>query len=141
MLLESQYLGVREPHLLQCQEGHVFAASPLSVGRGQGECRLCVDRMWDVFYVVRDPLNDVIKFGITCRDGRIRLQVHARDGFDEVLRLHVGLPADTAPALERQVIAALNDAGEQPVRGREYFPARVLPLVLDLVDNHPAVSS
>jgi hypothetical protein len=33
----------------------------------------------------------------------------------------------------------LEDAGEEPVRGREYFRDCVLPLVLDLVDNHPQI--
>jgi hypothetical protein len=37
------------------------------------------------------------------------------------------------------VLAALRDAREEPLRGREYFSVHVLPLVLDLVDNHPAV--
>lgn len=36
---------------------------------------------------------------------------------------------------EIAVLAALRDAREEPVRGREYFPARVLGLVLDVVDG------
>ncbi|MPY47110.1 GIY-YIG nuclease family protein [Streptomyces acidicola] len=76
-----------------------------------------------------------MKFGITSGDPRPRLSDHARDGFDCVIRLIEGLPGDLAPRLERAVLAALRDAREAPVRGREYFPARVLGLVLDVVDG------
>ncbi|MFJ1528247.1 hypothetical protein ACIOFV_07430 [Streptomyces mirabilis] len=62
-----------------------------------------------------------------------------RGRLDDVVRLYAGLPGDVAPELERTILAALRDAREEPVRGHEYFPARVLPLVLDLVDNHPAL--
>ncbi|MBL0777355.1 hypothetical protein G6541_08340 [Streptomyces albidoflavus] len=55
------------------------------------------------------------------------------------MRVHTGLPADVAPALERMILAALRDAREVPVRGKEYFSGRALPLVLDLVDNHPTL--
>ncbi|MFF7824222.1 hypothetical protein ACFZCM_03265 [Streptomyces rochei] len=88
-----------------------------------------------MFYVVADDVNDVVKFGITSGDPRPRLAVHARDGFDRVIRLFEALPGDLAPRLERAVLAALRDAREEPVRGREYFPARVLGLILDVVDG------
>jgi hypothetical protein len=102
-------------------------------------CRFCKGKVWDVFYVVQDDLNDVIKFGVTSGDPRPRLGNHERDGFDQVVRLHAGLPGDTAPWLERAIISALRDAREAPVRGREYYHVRALPVVLDLVDNHPAI--
>ncbi|BBC30035.1 hypothetical protein SGFS_013290 [Streptomyces graminofaciens] len=99
---------------------------------------MCAGKAWDVFYVVVDEINDTIKFGITSGDPRPRLGMHARDGFGDVVRLVEGLPGDLAPRLERAVLAALRDAREAPVRGREYFPAHVLPLVLDLVDGWTA---
>jgi hypothetical protein len=111
------------------------------VQQGQGICRFCKGRAWDVFYVVQDDINDVIKFGVTSGNPRMRLGVHERDGFDRVVRLAEGLPGVVAPELERTIIAALRDAREAPVRGREYYRARVLPVVLDLVDNHPAIRS
>lgn len=138
-LLEGAYSGSRELHLLQCSEGHTFTSTPAAVRKRAAKCRVCNDLVWNVFYVVRDPENEWIKFGITSRDGRSRLQKHARDGFTDVLRLHTGLAPDIAQPLERQVIAALRDAGETPVRGKEYFWDRALQLVLDLVDNHPAI--
>ncbi|MFF4292083.1 hypothetical protein ACFY0N_00330 [Streptomyces vinaceus] len=88
---------------------------------------------------MQDELNDVIKFGITSGDPRPRLGAHARQGLDSVVRLIEGLPGGVAPEIERTIRLALRDAGEKPVRGREYFRARTLALVLDLVDNHPAV--
>ncbi|MTE20240.1 hypothetical protein F0L17_14205 [Streptomyces sp. TRM43335] len=88
-----------------------------------------------MLYVVVDEVHDAVKFGITSGDPRPRLAVHARDGYDTVARLVTDLP--DAREMERRILAALRDAGEQPIRGREYYPARVLPMVLDLVDNSP----
>ncbi|WP_189783032.1 GIY-YIG nuclease family protein [Streptomyces capitiformicae] len=88
-----------------------------------------------MFYVVADEINGVVKFGITSGDPRPRLGDHSRDGFDCVIRLVEGLPGDVALRLEKTILAALRDAREAPVRGREYFPARVLPLITDLVDG------
>ncbi len=87
-----------------------------------------------------DDVEDLLKFGITSGDPRRRLAVHAKDGFSQVVRVHTGLPGDTAPELERTIIAALRDAREVPVRGREYYRGRALALVLDLVDNYPAIN-
>lgn len=124
---------------IRCPLGHETTVMPSGLRSGEGLCRFCKGKVWDVFYVVQDDLNDVIKFGVTSGDPRPRLGDHGRDGFDRVVRLHTGLPGDTAPWLERAIISALRDAREAPVRGREYYRARVLPVVLDLVDNHPAV--
>lgn len=140
-LLEDRWLGNNVPHRALCVRGHECAPWPKGVHRGQGICRICVGNIWDAFYVVHDELQGVIKVGITSGDPRPRLTTHARDGFEEVLRIHSQLPDGVAPELERMVLAALRDVRETPVRGKEYFPARVLPLVLDLVDNHPAVRS
>jgi hypothetical protein len=96
---------------------------------------MCAGKVWDVFYVVADDINDVVKFGITSGNPRPRLSRHARDGLDRVIRLVEDLPDDVAPRLERTVLAALRDAREVPVRGVEYFPARVLDLILDVVDG------
>lgn len=137
-LLEP-YKGATKPHKVICPNGHTCFPTPHSVLAGSGLCRFCRGKSWDVFYVVQDELNDVIKFGITSGIPKQRLAVHERDGFDQVVRLHTGLPDNTAPWLERTIISALRDAREEPVRGREYYRTRVLPVVLDLVDNHPAI--
>ncbi|WP_327586012.1 hypothetical protein OHA25_02540 [Nonomuraea sp. NBC_00507] len=49
------------------------------------------------------------------------------------------MPGDTASELEYTILGALRDAREKPVRGREYFHTHVLPVILDLVDNHPLI--
>lgn len=135
------WVTIHVPVLVRCPEGHETSPIPNSVIRGNGLCRFCKGKAWDVFYVVQDDLNDVIKFGITSGSPKQRLAVHERDGFDQVVRLHTGLPDDVAPWLERAIISALRDARDEPVRGREYYRSRVLPVVLDLVDNHPDVRS
>ncbi|MFC9341452.1 hypothetical protein ACFTY9_25485 [Streptomyces sp. NPDC057021] len=138
-LLEPGWLGHKTPHRVRCAEGHEGSPRPNDLHRGQGVCRVCAGQIWDAFYVVRDDDRDVIKFGITSGDPRPRLADHAREGLDTVLRVHRDLPGSAARELELTVLAALADAREAPVQGREFFPARVLPLVLDLVDHHPAV--
>lgn len=134
-VLEPTWLGSGKPHRIRCSKGHECTPAPGGVQQGHGICRVCAGKVWDVFYVVADEINDTVKFGITSGDSRPRLKNHARDGFDSVVRLIEGLPGDLAPRLERAVLAALRDAREAPVRGREYFPARVLGLVLDVVDG------
>ena len=138
-VLEPVWLGALKPHRIRCSSGHETTPRPTALQQGSGLCRLCVGKTWDVFYVVADEINDTVKFGITSGDPRPRLGIHARDGFDSVVRLIKGLPSDLAPRLERAVLAALRDAREAPVRGREYFPARVLGLVLDVVDGWTSV--
>lgn len=138
-VLESAWKGALSPHQVQCAEGHKNSPRPNDVQQGQGICYKCRGRQWDAFYVVQDDIAEVIKFGVTSGDVRPRLYAHARDGLDRVVKLAQGLPQDTARELERTIASALRDVKENPVRGREYFHARALPLVLDLVDNHPAI--
>lgn len=102
-------------------------------------CATCAGKTWDAFYVVTDDSAELLKFGITAGSGRRRLTEHRRAGFDTVHRFHAGLPDETALNLERDVRATLRLAGEEPVRGREYYPDRVTALVLDVVDNYPGV--
>lgn len=135
----DEYHGATKTHRVRCPKGHIATPTPHSLLGGGGLCRFCAGKGWDVFYVVQDDMNDVVKFGITSGNPRPRLGNHARDGFDQVVRLHTGLADDVAPELERMVLAALRDAREVPVRGREYFDSSALALILDLVDNHPAL--
>ncbi|KOU99100.1 GIY-YIG nuclease family protein [Streptomyces sp. XY533] len=138
-LLEPTWLGNHVPHRARCAAGHDCNPRPNSVQQGSGVCRSCAGKTWDVLYVVTSELDDVVKFGVTSGNPRPRLRDHAYDGLDVIVRLVTGLPEGAAVELERTLLAALRDAREVPVRGREYFPARVLPLVLDLVDHHPAI--
>lgn len=135
------YQGSAAKHRIRCAKGHDVRQTPAHLMAGHALCRRCAYKEWDAFYLVRDNANDLLKFGITSGNPHRRLKVHAKDGFDVVVRLHVGLPGNTAPELERTIIAALRDAREAPVRGREYYRGGALALVLDLVDNHPDVRS
>ena len=135
VLLESAWLGAHSPHKVRCAQGHECTPRPHSVLQGNGVCRTCAGKTWDVFYVVADDINGVVKFGITSGDPRPRLYRHASDGLARVIRLVEGLPSDLAPRLERAVLGALRDARETPVRGVEYFPGRALGLILDVVDG------
>lgn len=136
VVLESTWLGKDVPHRVRCAAGHEGGARPGNVRQGEGICRTCSGKVWNAFYVVADDINDHLKFGITSGDPRPRLQDHERDGFDRVVRLLTDLPEGVAHALERSVLATLRLAGEQPVRGREYFDMRAMATVLDVVDHH-----
>lgn len=138
-LLESGWLGAYTPHRGRCAVGHETTFTPSSVGSGHG-CRVCAGMVWDDFYVVHDPESRRLKFGITSGDPRSRLGHHRRDGFTVTVRLFVGLPGETAPQMERDVLAALQRAGERPVRGREYYADHVVPLVLEIVDSYPRLA-
>lgn len=133
VVVEKEWKGKDQPHACLCSVGHQCAPRPGHLRRGTGLCSICAGRVRDVFYVVSDELNEALKFGITSGDPRPRLAVHARNGFDTVVRLIEGLPSSLA--LEQAVSAALRDAREAPIRGREYFPAHVMALVLDVVDG------
>jgi len=137
-LLESTWLGANTPHRVRCTAGHDCTPRPAQLRDGEGICSACAGRQWDILYVVSGDL-DVVKFGITSGDPRPRLRVHRRDGLDQVVRLFTGLPDGIARGLENNIKAALRDAREEPIRGREYFPVRALPLILDLIDHHPAI--
>jgi len=137
VVLEAKWLGSLTPHRVRCAAGHEGRPQPNHVMEGTGICRVCARQVWDVFYVVHDDDADHIKFGITSGDPRPRLREHARGGFTAVIRILEDLPGTTAPDMERLAISTLRLAGETPVRGREYYAANVLPVVLDVVDNYP----
>lgn len=139
VLLEPKWLGARVRHRIRCSAGHISTPLPNGVQQGNGLCRDCSGKNWDVFYVVGNDDAELVKFGITSGSGRRRLYDHRRDGFVTVHRLLSGLPDAAAPSLERDVQAVLRLAGEEPVRGREYYPDRVTALVLDIVDNYPGL--
>jgi hypothetical protein len=63
--------------------------------------------------------------------------VHRAEGYHTVVRLLTGLPADVAPMMEDAVRATLRLARMEPIRGREYFDADALVVILDVVDNYP----
>ncbi|MCX4573562.1 hypothetical protein OHB41_10285 [Streptomyces sp. NBC_01571] len=71
--------------------------------RGSGICRVCSSRA-TVLYVVVDDCADVLKFGITTGNPKIRLRHHRRDGHRRAARIHTGLPEGAALEIERALI-------------------------------------
>lgn len=132
--LYEKYLGAAKPHRVRCAQGHECRPRPHDVlYGGHGVCRKCAHRDWDAFYVVTSPR--AVKFGVTSGDPRRRLNDHAAQGFGQVSRLVVDLPGLVAHDAEIAVRAALDLAGEKPVKGREYFDISCLALVLDVADT------
>ncbi|MFF4146877.1 hypothetical protein ACFY0A_37380 [Streptomyces sp. NPDC001698] len=138
-IITGTYVNAATPIAMICEHGHECAPWPTSVLSGNGSCRTCAGKQWDVFYVVRNGEADEVKFGITSGDPRPRLGRHARAGYREVIRLRTGLPDTVAPDLERDLLTALHGAGERPIAGREYFPGRALAAVLAFVDGRLTV--
>jgi hypothetical protein len=136
-VLEAAWLGDRKPHRVRCAEGHQCTPIPTNVRSGQGLCRVCAGKEWDVFYVVATSDNSRIKLGISARGGKTRLRTHRAAGYTRVLLLMRDLPGDQAREIEQAVLGALRLADIQPIRGREYYDASALALVLDVADNYP----
>lgn len=132
--LYGTWRGTKIPHRVRCKNGHECHPEPTCVIQGQGPCFACAHRgEWDVFYVVTS--DAAVKFGITTGDPRRRLSAHARAGLTQVLRVVRGLPDGVAHEAEAAVRSALADAGEKPLRGREYFGISCLAIVLDVADS------
>jgi hypothetical protein len=95
---------------------------------------------WDAFYVVANLDQHRVKFGITSGNPGARLRAHSYKGYRGVVRLFVQVPEGVALEAERAVRAALRLAAAKPVRGREYYDSAALAVILDVVDNYPALS-
>jgi hypothetical protein len=134
-VLELEWLGNSKPHRVRCAEGHECCPTPGNVQQGHGICRACAGKDWNALYVVRDSATGWVKFGITGRDGRLRLSDHRRDGFTEALHLLTGLPEGLAVHTEQKIKLALAMAGAEPVRGREYFSDEYLALIENEISN------
>ena len=132
-LLEPEWRGVGNPHLVKCLEGHLTRPLPTNVQQGHGICRFCAGSEWDAFYIVTG--SGMVKFGITTGNGRHRLALHAAKGLADVVHLAAGLSGTAALDTENAVKAALAAAGETPVRGREYFDISCLALILDVASS------
>jgi len=133
--LFDRYMGNHKPHHARCPAGHEIWPRPMVVAKGHSICPACTFMIWDVFYVVAHKTEPWVKFGITNLTGRVRLATHRRRGYTTVVRLATGLPGRVAQDTEDAVRAALALAGERPVRGREYFDASCLALILDVADS------
>jgi single CXXC unit len=129
----GEYVNNHTPVLVRCPGGHLGRPHPHGIMTGQGICRICSCKAQDVFYVVTSRL--AVKFGITSGNPRPRLATHARQGYKQVVRLVADLAPTVAAKAERAVLSALAMAGEQPIRGKEYFDISCLALILDVADS------
>ena len=132
----SEWNGADEPHAVICAAGHACSPQPSNVLSGQGPCRFCIGRYWDVFYVVANDSLGTLKFGITSGDPRPRLRTHRGDGYRRTIFLASGL--EDARGLELEMMATLEGHGHQAVRGLEYFRLEALDLVLKTLDSFEA---
>lgn len=139
LVLEPTWLGSGMQHRIQCSQGHLVSVRPSSVQQGQGICRACKGKKWDVFYVVSGAY--VVKFGVTSGNPAKRLSDHASKGLRTVHRVAVELPEGRAVWYENQLMAGLTNLGVNPAQGREYFHLSELELVLSFVDHNLGVVS
>lgn len=133
--LYVSWQGVMSPHHIRCKNGHDCYPNPNSVKNGQGICRICAVGADDIFYIVRNPDDGTVKFGITQKDPRPRMRDHRRDGYSEVIRIVGELPEGDPRDIERNIIHALRDAGIKPVKGREYYPSEAFALIMDVAEG------
>jgi hypothetical protein len=133
ILLEPEWLGVHKPHKVRCVIGHICYPYPAGIQQGEGVCRFCVNKIWDVFYIVGDPSTLRIKFGITSGNPNPRLNDHRQYGFTKTIILLTKLPDGLALIMEQLSRERLQDMGIKPIRGREYFPPEALPHVLSVI--------
>jgi hypothetical protein len=134
----GEYINAREPVLLRCVAGHLCSPRPDDVQQGQGICHQCWYD-WSTFYVLLNPKQGRVKFGVTSGDPRPRLKTHRGRGYTERVRVLREIP--DAFMLEQNIIATLRDAEIPPVHGREYYDAApALPVVLDIVDGWATVA-
>jgi hypothetical protein len=134
--LYEAWRGVDSPHHVRCAAGHECYPYPSRVLYGGDVCRKCSGKIWDVFYIVQNPMNGSIKFGITSHDSRRRLRTHRRSGYTKTLLTRESLSGTVAPDIERAAKSALRKAGIVPVSGREYFPSSALPIVLEICETN-----
>jgi hypothetical protein len=130
--LYSEWLGGQRNHHVRCACGNECWPRPGDVRAGDGICAKCARMFYTVFYVLEHESKPLVKFGISSNEGRRRLSNHRRDGFTVVHLLMTGLADGVPRTAEKAVMSALALAGEKPHRGREYFNASCLALILDV---------
>ena len=136
------WMGRSYGHQIECPgKGHSVVV-PSRFTYGTWKCERCHRRTsQDCLYLVHNTDLFVVKFGITTRDPKTRLQNHRCYGYNRVVRVLESLPKGVAPAVERQLIRALPTAGYAPAKGSEYFSDSVLPKLIKIFDGHPELTS
>lgn len=127
----QEWKGALSPHDVMCANKHLCSPRPSVLQRRQGLCSQCIRTPSDVFYVVRNPYTQIVKFGITSGNGSDRLNTHKRDGFTEIVYIHKNF--SRARQLEDTMKILLRNCGFQPIRGHEYFRDNALPFIRSIL--------
>jgi hypothetical protein len=93
----GSYVNATTSVLVRCSEGNEVRVQPNNVLSGQGICRVCRGRTWDVFYTVADDVFELLKFGVTSGDARARLRNHRLAGFEQPVRSDPEASAGPSP--------------------------------------------
>ena len=129
----DQWLGAVKGHKVICKNGHECYPRPNDVQQGKGVCRFCAGKGWDVYYIVVNDEEEIVKFGITSGNPRARLGYHRNRGF---LRAVLVTATPLALKVETETKNVLRAAGVRPVKGREYFPLSALDEVVQVAMSY-----
>lgn len=132
VLLDSEWKGANVAHTVKCMNGHITTASHANLSQGWGICAEC-QYDWDVVYVVTGIT--LVKFGISSKGGKSRLNAHKYKGFANIARLYTNLPFDKAINTERIIRKELYDRNIYPLHGREYYDITYLDTIVEIIDR------
>jgi hypothetical protein len=132
-LLEPEWRGVDNPHLVKCREGHLTRPAPTNARQGHGICRFCAGSEWDVFYIVTG--SGIVKFGITTGTATTVSPSTPPRGSPTSSTWQPTSPAQSHSTPRTPSRPLWPTAGEIPVRGREYFEISCLALILDVASS------
>lgn len=131
----TDYAGAFVRMEILCPNNDKYSMTPHDIQSDRG-CPTCKGKDKKVFYVLTTPEDDLVKFGVACRDGKQRLAAHKRKKLTVRERWLPDLPEGVALALERRIKAGLKALGIDPVPGTtESFPPEVRRTILFLVDK------
>ena len=127
----GKYISSNVPVFVRCSAGHDCYPYPSNVRRGQGICRLCKGKVWDVFYLMGGTHS--FKLGITSGDPEGRIRDHRPYGYTEPVVLFARLPGTVAKDLEDKLKRDLPISCCPPVERDEIFNNDALKLALYII--------
>jgi hypothetical protein len=124
----GKYIGSNAPVHVRCSTGHDCYPIPSNIRRGQGICRLCKGKVWDVFYLMAGKYS--FKLGITSGDPNGRIRDHRSNGYTKLVLLFAKLPGTVAKDLEDKLKRDLKVSCYPPIERNEIFVNDALNLAL-----------
>jgi hypothetical protein len=128
----GKYIKSVAPVLVRCPAGHDCYPIPSNIRRGQGICRLCKGKVWDVFYLMAGKYS--FKLGITSGDPNGRIRDHHPNGYTKLVLLFTRLPGTVAKNLEDKLKRDLPASCYPPIERTEIFANDALNLALYIID-------